>query len=95
MERQEDIDRALEKHKETMGRRYVEVFESRQSVMDKIKKTTDRDRSPGAGRRGPRSGGSSQFCVKLRGLPWSATKVPLYHCNISLYHVFRTTSRTF
>jgi len=74
MERQEDVDRALEKHKETMGKRYVEVFESRQSVMDKVKKTTDRDRSPGGGRRGPRSGGSSQFCVKLRGLPWSATK---------------------
>ena len=80
MERQEDVDRALEKHKETMGKRYVEVFESRQSVMDKVKKTTDRDRSPGGGRRGPRSGGSSQFCVKLRGLPWSATKVHLALC---------------
>jgi len=90
MERQDDVDRALEKHKEMMGKRYVEVFESRQSVMDKVKKGTDRDRSPGAGggrregrggggggaraRGGGGGGGASQFCVKLRGLPWSATK---------------------
>ena len=43
-----------------------------------------RDRDGGGGSRGARGGGGgrrgdsvSEFCVKLRGLPWSATKVSL------------------
>jgi len=91
METQADVDTALEKHKQNMGRRYVEVFESRLSVMEKVKRGGgDRDRSPpgrygrhrevggssrGFGGGGGRRGGSvSEYCVKLRGLPWSATK---------------------
>jgi len=97
MERPEDIERALERHKQTLGKRYVEVFESRQSIMEKVKRGSERDRSPGARRGGGGRGGGfggggggggaggaggfgrtgesvSQFCVKLRGLPWSATK---------------------
>jgi len=107
MERQEDVDRALDKHRQNMGRRYVEVFESRLSVMQKVMRGGDsRERSParfGRGRdrdngdfsrrgygRDRNSGGGgfsvSQFCVKLRGMPWSATKDDiadfLERCNI-------------
>ena len=116
MESPGDIERALEKHKQNLGKRwnllktasfclphcgivivrYVEVFESRQSIMEKVKRGSERDRSPGARRGGGGRGGGgggggafggggggfgrtadsvSPFCVKLRGLPWSATKV--------------------
>lgn len=96
MERPEDVEKGLEKHKQNMGRRYVEVFESRLSVMEKVKKGgSDRERSPNGrfGRDRDSGGGSSsrgggargfgggrrgedvsEYCVKLRGIPWSATK---------------------
>ena len=87
MEGPEDIEKALDKHRQNMGRRYVEVFESRLSVMEKVKRNSGRERSPLSLREGRnhernrqnrergRRGDSNQLCVKLRGLPWSATKV--------------------
>jgi len=39
MESATDIDKALERHKDCIGERYIEVFESRMSVMERVKKT--------------------------------------------------------
>jgi len=89
MESQDDIDKALDKHKEEMGRRYIEVFESRKSVMDKVKRGGGegrdlRDRSPRDRR--DRRDRCSEYCVKLRGLPWEATTSDImdffHRCNI-------------
>jgi len=157
MESFRDVDLALRRHKERIGARYVEIFESRKSVLDReIRsgatnefgfnenrrdrggggvfamdrgRTTFgrggslggnggafsgggggfRDRSPirpfgrdrssfGRDRevvfvprersreRGPARSVASDFCVKLRGLPWSATKREvtefLVDCNV-------------
>ena len=76
--------------------RYIEVFESRASEMDRVQKSgncafrknasQDRDRKL----RGERGFGSvrdidhregkgiSNYCVRLRGLPWETTKVYIY-----------------
>jgi len=85
MESSRDIDKALEKHRDCIGERYIEVFESRMSVMERVKKTSReggvrsresvrdrgfrREREPG--RRGREV---SKYCVKLRGLPWETRK---------------------
>lgn len=112
MESPRDLEKALEKHKECIGERYIEVFESRKSVMERVKRTGGaggedlrrrrrstsrsrgrlgfRSRSRERGRPGPGPGGfrgrgeeewfggsrgaNMGFCVKLRGLPWEATK---------------------
>ena len=90
--------------------RYIEVFESRMSVMERVKKTVgeggvrgkdagrerdrglrgDRERGFGGGRergfggereRGYGGGGGgrgrdvSNYCVRMRGLPWETRKV--------------------
>jgi len=109
METQSDIDSALRHNKEKMGSRYIEVFESRLSVMEKVRSAqrnvrpvretsrerggranfnravggdrdrfnTDRgtfaDRERG-GSFGNRSRSGSDYAVRLRGMPWSATK---------------------
>jgi len=98
METQADIERALEKNRETMGRRYVEVFESRMSVMEKVKRNTGKERSPLTLREGrnhernrrnrERNRRADQFCVKLRGLPWSATKVAIsFKCTENISNI--------
>jgi len=74
METPQDIDKAMDHHKEMMGRRYIEVMESKLSVMERVK----RDEGAGGGG-GGRGGGASrgrvsEFCVRLRGLPWESTK---------------------
>jgi len=89
MESSRDIDKALEKHRDCIGERYIEVFESRMSVMERVKKTSreggDRSRESVRDRRfrverepGRRGREVSKYCVKLRGLPWETRKV--YTC---------------
>ena len=93
--------------------RYVEVFESRMSVMERVKKTSsdggvrgkdaarDRDRGfrgeRGFGDRDRGFGGDradrgfgrgrevSNYCVRLRGLPWEAKKVRLVFFVVVIY----------
>jgi len=85
MESSRDIDKALEKHRDCIGERYIEVFESRMSVMERVKKTSreggDRSRESVRDRRfrverepGRRGREVSKYCVKLRGLPWETRK---------------------
>jgi len=71
-----DIDKALGKHKDCIGGRYIEVFESRMSVLEKVKKICDeggglRSRESGRDRefRGERSfgGGGSRGFVRGPG----------------------------
>jgi len=86
MESSRDIDKALEKHRQCIGERYIEVFESRMSVMERVKKTSreggvrSRESVRDRGFRGEREAGRrgrevSKYCVKLRGLPWETRKV--------------------
>ena len=105
MESSRDIDKAMEKHRDCIGERldegrcniidrvccrYIEVFESRMSVLERVKNTT-KERGGGVrsresvrdrGLRGEKGSGSrwrgrevSKYCVKLRGLPWETRKV--------------------
>jgi len=69
METPADVEKAMDHHKEMMGRRYIEVMESRLSLMERAK----RDEGTGGGRGGARRK-TSEFCVRLRGLPWESTK---------------------
>jgi len=110
---QKYLERALERHKQSLGERYLEVFESRKAVMERARRNDgrgeedlkdrmrrsgarggdrggDRVRSRSRGRRGRSEdrgrgrrssfedvrggGGSSGYCVKLRGLPWETRK---------------------
>jgi len=47
MESAKDIDKALERHKDCIGERYIEVFESSMSVLEKVKKTSSEGRVMG------------------------------------------------
>merc|ERR550525_2289642 len=58
-----------------MGRRYIEVMESKLSVMERVKRDEGAGGSSGGGRGGGASRGRvSEFCVRMRGLPWESTK---------------------
>jgi len=76
METPQDIDKAMDHHKEMMGRRYIEVMESKLSVMDRVKRDEGAGGSSGGGRGGGGAsrGRVSEFCVRMRGLPWESTK---------------------
>ena len=63
---EEDLARALDKHKEDMGHRYIEVFRSSNDEMDKVK-----SRSALIGLEGEEK--FSKSVVRMRGLPYSAT----------------------
>lgn len=61
---QEDLDKAEEKHKCNMGKRYIEVFRAKRSEMEWVTKRA------GIGGRGQDNDG----CVRLRGLPYQCNK---------------------
>ncbi|XP_022253394.1 heterogeneous nuclear ribonucleoprotein H3-like isoform X2 [Limulus polyphemus] len=62
-----DVKRALEKHNDHMGHRYIEVFRSKRSEMDWVIKRT------GAHQQDALNDG----CVRLRGLPFGCSKEEL------------------
>jgi len=60
---EEDVKRALEKHKQNLGYRYVEVFQSNRSEMNWMIKRCGMDAATAA----------EDNCVRLRGLPFGST----------------------
>jgi len=70
---EEDSDKALEKDKAHMGKRYIEVFKSKFSEMEWVVKRS------GKGEEGGEKGGSlfEDSVVRLRGLPFDSTKVDI------------------
>lgn len=74
VESQGDVDAALARDKDKMGKRYIEVFEATAAEME-----ADVNRRPGGGGdsyNGP-SGVNEDAVVKLRGLPFSASKLDI------------------
>ncbi|XP_069562069.1 G-rich sequence factor 1 [Brachyistius frenatus] len=66
MEHEEDVSKALEKHRQYLGPRYVEVFEVSNSDAEALLKSAVQ---PAA----------EDGVVKLRGLPFSCTEVDILH----------------
>ncbi|CAL9707684.1 unnamed protein product [Knipowitschia caucasica] len=66
VEHEEDLSKALEKHRQYMGPRYVEVYEVTNSDAEAIIKNTA-------------EGGSSDCVVRIRGLPYSSSKADIAH----------------
>ncbi|GFT04100.1 heterogeneous nuclear ribonucleoprotein H [Trichonephila clavipes] len=64
VEKEEDFTKALEKHNDHMGHRYIEVFKSKKSEMDWVIKRS------GAHQEDSLNDG----CVRLRGLPFGCSK---------------------
>uniref|UniRef100_A0A8C4NK57 RRM domain-containing protein n=1 Tax=Eptatretus burgeri TaxID=7764 RepID=A0A8C4NK57_EPTBU len=64
LESEEDVQRAMEKDRKTMGHRYIEVFQAKESELHWAMSQ--------AGFSVPDSGGDG--CVRLRGLPFSCSK---------------------
>jgi len=77
VETKEDVERALEKHKCNMGKRYVEVFESEEDALDYACNIRANSQSQGRGGMGGGFGGDFEddAVVKLRGLPYDATQM--------------------
>merc|ERR1719225_2607142 len=68
MASQEDLDKALEKDKAHMGKRYIEVFKSKYSEMEWVVNRSGKGEAEGSGP------GANDNCVRLRGLPFDCTK---------------------
>jgi len=68
MASQEDLDKALEKDKQHMGKRYIEVFKSKYSEMEWVVNRSGKGEAEGSGP------GANDNCVRLRGLPFDCTK---------------------
>uniref|UniRef100_K7G6T4 G-rich sequence factor 1-like n=1 Tax=Pelodiscus sinensis TaxID=13735 RepID=K7G6T4_PELSI len=64
LESEHDVRNALEKHRQYMGQRYVEVFEIHNEDVDAILKSLQTSSSPVA----------NDGVVRLRGLPYSCTE---------------------
>ncbi|CAH0559214.1 unnamed protein product [Brassicogethes aeneus] len=62
-EDEEDLNFALEKDREHIGNRYIEVFKVKKAEMDWVVK-----------RNGPSNGTNDDGCVRLRGLPFGCSK---------------------
>ena len=74
----EDVQRAMEKDRAKMGKRYIEIFESNEADMERA--------CPGAGGQGEGGMGANfsnedpfgdDAVVKLRGLPYDAGKIQI------------------
>ena len=64
----EDLQRALAHSNEHMGRRYVEVFESKRSEMDWVFRHTN-----------TKAAQKAEAIVRLRGLPFGCSKEEIAH----------------
>jgi len=82
LESREEMERALDMHRKHLGSRYIEVFESNASDMDRAIRTFgsggrggagDR-RGGGGGDRDRRGGRPRGYVVKLNGLPFRASE---------------------
>jgi len=71
----DDYNHSKQKHKQNMGSRYIEVYDSSVEDMNHAKGINSYDGGYGGGYGavgGP--AGGNEFCVKMRGLPYSATE---------------------
>uniref|UniRef100_UPI00398F1C79 heterogeneous nuclear ribonucleoprotein H2-like isoform X2 n=1 Tax=Pristiophorus japonicus TaxID=55135 RepID=UPI00398F1C79 len=64
LETEEDVKRALAKDRESMGHRYIEVFETKSTEMDWVLKHTNPNQTES----------TSDGTVRLRGLPFGCSK---------------------
>jgi len=64
-----DLEKAHAHHKENLGSRYVEVSDAKRSELEWAL-----SHSPGSGNQMGAGGGDSDGFVRLRGLPYEATK---------------------
>jgi len=71
LETEEDMNKALEKDKAHMGKRYIEVFKSKFSEMDWVVKRSGNSEKGGDGEKGQLF---EDNVVRLRGLPFDSTK---------------------
>ncbi|XP_077998964.1 heterogeneous nuclear ribonucleoprotein H2-like isoform X2 [Glandiceps talaboti] len=62
-ESQEDVSKAVERHNDHMGHRYVEVFSSKKTEMEYV-----------ISKSGPNAVQDNDGCVRLRGLPFGCSK---------------------
>jgi len=68
MATEEDVEKALSKNKQHMGKRYIEVFRSKKSEMDWVVR-----------RSGPNQPDNEDAVVRLRGLPYGCSKEEIAH----------------
>ncbi|GIY06658.1 heterogeneous nuclear ribonucleoprotein H [Caerostris extrusa] len=78
VETEEDLTKALEKHNDHMGHRYIEVFKSKKSEMDWVIKRS------GAHQEDSLNDG----CVRLRGLPFGCSKEEISQFFLVNYLIF-------
>jgi len=70
----EDYANSKQKHKQNMGSRYIEVYDSSIEDMNYAKGLGGDGGYGGYGAVGGPAGMGNDFCVKMRGLPYSATE---------------------
>jgi len=73
----EDQEEAVKKHRKNMGKRYVEVFEAQANEMDWVLKRMDQGGSGGGGFGAGANSDGGEHVVRLRGLPYEATKADI------------------
>jgi heterogeneous nuclear ribonucleoprotein F/H len=73
LENADDLERAMKKHHQHMGARYIELFKSSRSEMDWTLKAQSRG-GGGGGMGGGSEDSGSEAVVRLRGLPFGCTK---------------------
>ena len=72
VESEDDVQKALERHKCNMGKRYIEVFESKHSDLEYAC-----NKAAGSGFGGTDDPYGDDAVVKLRGLPYDAGKMQI------------------